>query len=109
MYTLILLIKTKFFKDSIKENPPDLIKYIIDYAEYSSILLEQLGYYRYCQLNSCILGLVDPKKFTQLLSESKDFQTFYCNGRKTPIPEDEKERAYAQPEEYAIVIYNCHE
>jgi len=108
MSIFTLLIKTRFFKDSIKENPVRLSMYVIDYADYSTLILEQLGCYRYRQLNTCVLGQEEPVKFMQLLTARNDSQTFYCNKRNLHIPKHEIGRAFKRPEEYAIVLYNCY-
>lgn len=109
MKILALLIKTQFFKDSIKTNPEDLASYIIDYADYSSLVLEQLGQYRYRRLRSYILGQENPNKLTQILSILGNSQTFYCNDRILCIPTYEKARAFERPYDYAIVLYNCYQ
>lgn len=109
MNIFTLLIKTRFFADSIKKNPAKLSHYVIDYADYSTFILEQTGQYRYRQFNSCILGQENPDKFTQLLMACDNSHAFYCNEKSLYIPECEMKQAFKQPEEYSIVLYNCYQ
>jgi hypothetical protein len=93
--------------DKLKSNPVRLSKYVIDYADCSTLTLDRLGIYRYRILNTCVLGQESPKHFLRLMSAYNDSFFFYCNERSQSIDAKEIERAYAHPDQYAIVLYYC--
>ena len=106
MKALTLLIKTKYFMDKVKSNPVRLLKYVIDYADCSALALDHLGIYRYRILNTCVLGQINQKHLLRLMSAYDDSFFFYCNERSQSIDTIEIERAYAHPDQYAIVLYD---
>lgn len=106
MNKLTLLIKTKYFMTKIKTNPAHLKSYVADYASCSSLLLEQLGKYRYLKLQFCLLGQEEPKKIIECMSTCDPANFFYCNTRSQNLTSEEFTRFCNQPEDYAIVMYD---
>lgn len=102
IYTL--LIKTKYFPDAVKHNQERYTSYVIDYADYSSIILEQLGIYRYRMIGKCVLGQENPEEFQSILRECSPEQTFFCNDRHLHIPAATYNDAIKRPSNYAIVL-----
>lgn len=107
MNTYTLLIKTDFFPMKTKSKTHLLASYVIDYAYCTGLLLEQMNLYRYSSLHSYYLGSINPNKVKELISNYDVGKFFFCNKRKSSLTNEEVRQIYLQPENYAVVVFNC--
>lgn len=107
MKILTALIKTEYFVDKLRSNLSDLKSYVIDYADCSSLILEQIGEYRYRKLRYCILGQEDPMGVIETISKYDSSTFFYCNKLSHIIDPEEVDRVRNHPANYAVVLYDC--
>jgi hypothetical protein len=107
MEMFTMLVKTKFFLDRIKDNPKNLLSYVVEYAECSMLRLEQNGDYRYLKFHSCVLGQESKNIFLHLILCCNFNLFFYCNERTSIIREAELEDVCIHPDQYAVILYAC--
>mgnify|MGYP003623683955 CR=1 FL=1 len=102
-----LLIKTKYFPVVINHSIPRLSSYVMDYADYMSILLQKSGYFRYRRLVSCIVGQKDPIQLIAFIQSAEQDSIYFCNEMKIGISEKVLKDIKQNPINYALVSIEC--
>jgi len=104
-----MLVRTEYFPEEIKHRNNQFISYIIDYADYSGTILEQIGEFRYREIDSCVLGQSNAKELKALIANKFGKKIFFCNNRMFYFSKKMYMDVIERPEQYAAVLFKCYQ